>query len=107
MRELCKTLDVEYSYKTPQATLNRVIPALSAQHEDAQVLLLTDEVWCCSDKAEPDWRNIETPVNVHWFIALNPRSMGGNKSVVDMISPTNEEILCFQLLEKHRNCFPI
>ena len=60
MGKLCGTLGIKHSYSTPQATLNRVIPALSAQHEDAQVLLLTDEVWCCTDKAEPDWRTMYT-----------------------------------------------
>ena len=109
MSQLCETLRVEHDYRTPQATLNRVIPALSAQHDDAQVLLLTDEVWCCTSEAEPDWRNIETPNNVHWFIALNP-STNQHKpylKTVNMVIPTNENVLCFQLQQKHRNSLPI
>ena len=109
LRELCKTLDVEYDSFKAQATLNHVIPALSAQHEDAQVLLLCDELWCCSSRAEPIWSEIATPDNVHWFIALNPSTdpIAKYGKQVEISLPTCEDVHCFQLLEKHRNSLPI
>ena len=44
MQQLCKTLKTEYDQDDSQATVNGLIRAMSAQHENIDVVLLCDEV---------------------------------------------------------------
>ena len=106
LKELCHDLNIEYKYRTPRDTINRMITSLSDKYPwtpDEITLLLVDEVWPCGyDQKTPDWRDLEVRENVIWLLGLSPRAW--NASSTDVLPPVNSSVLTRHLVIKHRNC---
>ena len=105
LRKLCRELNIQYDYRTPRETINRVITSLSDKYRNTDIitLLLVDEVYpCWRRQPTPDWRDLEVRENVIWLLGLSPRANYATST--DVLPPVNSSVLTRPLLIKHRNC---
>merc|ERR1711988_1502595 len=95
---------VDFNWRTPRDTVNKVIRSLSKlSDEDVTTLLLIDEVWPCSNTMQvPDWRNLAVKENVVWLLGLTP--IAHSASSTEVLPPENSSVLTRHLVHKHRNC---
>ena len=101
LEELCWALKVDYNWRSPRDTVNKVIQSLSNQN--VTTLLLIDEVWPCSNTMQvPDWRNLAVKENVVWLLGLTP--IAHSASSTEVLPPENSSVLTRHLVHKQRNC---
>merc|ERR1719427_1343267 len=103
MEDLCLELGVKYDGINPQATVSRLIQALSALHEDSNVIFMVDELQPCSNTMRTDWSSVPVCTNVCWMLAMQPSDVGYNKQI-ELILPPSEVALSYQFLSNQRNC---
>ena len=104
LEKLCNDLNIEYDWRQPRETVNRVIRSLSdSSDQDVTTLLLMDEVYP-SDLGQPtpDWRDLAVRENVVWLLGLSPNTVGADST--EVLPPENSSVLTRHLVHKHRNC---
>ena len=102
-------LGLKFDKNSPITTINFAMNNISKKFEDVHNIVLIDEVVSVnelqSNKTSCDWRNLNTSIsNVDFLIALNPQGVKF-KAKFKVVPPKSKNVLCKQLISKHRNSF--